>query len=108
MRRFPRRCFSADPEHVQWNLEVADPVVFRRWQPAGADVDLDGRQDQRGHPECDVARLAHLHELLLADTVEHMDVLGTLLGDRRFLCGRSPLGRIVVAHEHFCLGRECE
>src|SRR5690606_25700019 len=62
--RTPRRLRS---EKIERNLQVAHAVVLRRRQPPAAHVDLYGRQQQRGHVQGPVARLAHGDVLGLAD-----------------------------------------
>ena len=62
-------------------------------------VDLERRDDEFRHCQRLVARLANLHELVLADAVLHVDVVRPLLGDRGLPTDLATIRPVVVAHE---------
>ena len=76
---------------------------------AGAHIDLDRRHQELGRGKRRVARLAHGHELILADAILHMLVEGAFVGDRR-LPGIGVAARrlVVVTHEKARLRRQGE
>ena len=93
-------------ELVDRHFEVALAGVVRLRKVAAPDVDLDRGDDELGQLQRGVARLAHLHELILAHAVADMDVVRPLLGDRRLPFDVASAGRVVVAHEKARLRRE--
>src|SRR5580700_8226395 len=58
-------------ERVQWDLEVATPIIFRCRKPPSRDVDLQGGQDQLRHWQGPVAVRAELDETCLVLGLSH-------------------------------------
>src|SRR5690606_13817593 len=89
--------------------EIADAVVLCLRELARADIDLDRGQQQPGHRQRGIARLAHGDEFLLADPVMHMHAGAPLLFHRGFPAVLVPPRRLViVAQEQPGLSRQRE
>jgi hypothetical protein len=86
-------------EGVDGNFEEGAAIrVFRR-QFATADIDLQRWNDQLGHGQRLVTRLAQRDELSFRNAVANVDVMRALIGHRGFPLDVAAVRTVVVAHE---------
>ena len=73
---------------IQRDLSVGNSVTLLGWHLTCSDIDLNGRKYQDRHLKTRVTRITHLYKLLLSDSVMDMNILSTLLTDRRLKSNR--------------------
>jgi hypothetical protein len=86
---------SRPSQDVERYLQIANTVGLRRWQLAGANIDLDRRHDQQRQRQRGVARGTHPREFGFRNAIARMNVGEPLLSHAR-LATRRAAGRGIV------------